>query len=152
MQIVGDATFSFCDRPIGLIGIGLIQPPAKFHPLVFSLVPTESKESYRLAWESFERSAISFVKNFRSCDDPRCTTCRKIGEIIHHENTRELLISTHVRVEKRLPVDLASSDNNKAWVEMVRDRMGLEANKCVAHLTGMPYCSVLCCSVLCIIC
>ena len=136
MQIAGDATFNFCDRSIGLIGIGLIQPPAKFHPLVFALVPTESKESYRLAWESFQRSDISFVKNFRSCEDPHCSTCRTIGEIIHHENTRELIISTPVRLEKRLPVDLASSDNNKVWV---LDRIGLEANKCVDHLNGMPF-------------
>ena len=45
---------------------------------------------------------------------------------------------------EKLPVDLAWSDNNRAWVGIVWNRMDLEANKSIEILIGvLPF--VLCC-------
>ena len=83
MQIVADATLRFCDRDIGLVGIGIVLPGGKFQPLNYSLVPTESAQSYSLAWASYEKLAIYFAKKFRHREDRACTTCAAIDTVMH---------------------------------------------------------------------
>ena len=136
MQIVADATFRFCDRDIGLVGIGIVLPGGKFQPLNYSLVPTESAQSYSLAWASYEKSAIYFARKFRHCEDRTCTTCADIDNVLHAARVRELLRSDAVQQENRLPVDCTISDNNKAWQHVATHDMGLLALKCITHLTG----------------
>ena len=136
MQIVADATFRVCDRDIGLVGIGIVLPGGKFQPLNYSLVPTESAKSYSLAWASYEKSAIYFAKKFRHCEDRACSTCSSIDTVLHAPRVRDLLRSDAIQKEKRLPVDYTISDNNKAWQHVAMHDMGLQALKCVTHLTG----------------
>ena len=95
MQIASDATFSFSDSSIGLLGISVIQQCEK-SPFAAN-VPTESKASYQ--WQQ-ERRALSFVNNLSSCDDSRCLAYNTIDEETHNENICYLLISYAVRCEK----------------------------------------------------
>ena len=64
VQIMGDATFNFCDAPIALMEIGVMQAGGKLAPLIYSLAPTKSAEAYTLMWDGFAKSAVSFVRKY----------------------------------------------------------------------------------------
>jgi len=68
VQLMGDATFNFCESDIGLAGFGVMQAGGRLAPLVYSLVPTESAKAYALMWNSFSKTAISLVRKFSCCE------------------------------------------------------------------------------------
>ena len=131
---MADATFKFCERDIGMIGMGVMTPGGKLQPLIFSYVPTESAEAYCNVWNSFEKSAISFVTKFQRCGKEHCDVCDKIVAVLQGEVTAKELSA--FRRTKRLPTDFATSDNNMAYKKFCSTSMGLEACQCISHLTG----------------
>ena len=136
---MGDATFNFCDAPIALMGMGVMQAGGKLAPLIYSLAPTESAEAYTLKWDSFAKSAVSFVRKFAACDDAECKTCLSIVAVIRHERTAALLEDDNFIRCKRLAVDYATSDKSLSWNSVSKDFLGLNPQKCIAHLTGMRH-------------
>ncbi len=142
IQVMGNGTFNFCNRPIALIGLGLMRPGGKLQPLLFSYAPTESADAYKFAWTSFEKSAISFVTKFRPCanySSGACEVCNNISTVLSHEITLEALQSDNVKSKKRLAVDVATSDNSMAFKKFAMEVMGIPPMKCCAHLTGMIF-------------
>ncbi len=95
IQVMGDGTFNFCNRPIALLGLGIMGPGGKLQLLLFSFAPTESADAYKFAWTSFEKSAISFASNFMTCarfPSDECAVRNNISIVLTHETTRESLI------------------------------------------------------------
>jgi len=136
MQLMGDGTFNFADRDIAMLGMGVMTPGGKLRPLIFSFVPTESAEAYKFCWIAFERSAISFATKFQPCDDEACTTCRSIMVVLKNEVTVEASKSPMFQRNKRLAVDVVTSDNSAAFKKFAMETIGISSMKCAAHLTG----------------
>jgi hypothetical protein len=136
MQLMGDGTFNFADRDIAMLGMGVMTPGGKLRPLIFSYVPTESAEAYKFCWMAFERSAISFVNKFQPCDVEECTTCQSILAVLKNEMTVEAGKTNMFQRQKRLAVDVATSDNSAAFKKFAVENLGISSMKCAAHLTG----------------
>jgi len=137
IQVMGDGTFNFSDRVIALLGLGVMTPGGKLHPLIFSYVPTESAEGYKFAWTTFERTAISFCSKFMACEEPSCAICSAILTVLKDENTVEVSGTPAFSRQKRLMVDRATSDNSAAFTKFAVESMGISPMKCAAHLTGV---------------
>ncbi len=98
---------NFADQDIAMLGMGLMTPGGKIRPLIFSFVPTESAEAYKLCWIAFDCSAISFATKFQP-----------------------------FQRNKRLAVDVVTSDNSAAFKKFAMETKGISSMKCAAHLTG----------------
>ena len=134
VQLMGDATFNFCESDIGLAGFGVMQAGGRLAPLIYSLVPTESAEAYALMWNSFSKTAISLVRKFSCCEKAVCSTCSSINRVLQHPRTASKLSDEKFTRQKRLAVDFATSDNSQAWKSFSIHQIGLIPQKCIAHL------------------
>jgi len=135
LQVQADATFRVCVEEVGLLGFGVNSLGAKFHLTVVSMIPQsiENKKAYLETWKSVNSSLNLLLRTHIRCPLKGCEAC----DFLHVIKTQESVEDLFHEDGFKLPVHVASSDNNQAFHNFATQYLGVVPTKCCSHLSGV---------------
>ena len=149
LQLFTDLFHRFCTAKVRIICYGCCSIGYSINSLMFATIPQSQGESSDMYMSTFNIYLVAlqyFVRNFKACGNPACSTCKHIMDILTHATMRCYLASVDFTGPTvLLPIRSFSSDNCTGFIKFVRTMWpdGLViALICSAHLNGMCHCSL----------
>jgi hypothetical protein len=138
-----DLFHRFCTADVKMIGFGAMVLGGKNYPILLGTIPDthgESKKMYQNAWQVMCNMLRRFVREWKPCGDPNCSSCTETKSAMSGKRVHSLISSQQFIQTGGIPLRAFLSDNSGGLLKLVKedvDFAGLVTFLiCSAHLNG----------------